>query len=251
MRPVNSSSPFKKWINPNRIIPLLTILGAGTAIVLSLLGLITLSIAESIIIALLALLASDALSERLSVLEKIESRLSSLSFGQPLRARTDLPSIEERAGHASEICIIAVSAISLVTNHLSFFEKKIQDGCKIRFLLLDPNGPSLQTWDLLSYISKTEPDIKRTLEYLKKLVQIEQTKGKCEIRLTQVLLPFSMVAIDLQKNTGSMVVEYHIFKTAFSERPHVFLTRQNSSKWFDFYRQQFEQAWSEATVWTP
>jgi membrane protein implicated in regulation of membrane protease activity len=58
MNPTNSSLHWKQWIKPNRLIPLLTILGAGTAIVLSLLGVIKLSVAENIIIALLALLAS-------------------------------------------------------------------------------------------------------------------------------------------------------------------------------------------------
>jgi hypothetical protein len=71
-----NSSWWKRWIKPSRFIPLLTILGAGTAIIFSLFGIIGLSVAENIILALLALLAVDALIERLSILERIETKLS-------------------------------------------------------------------------------------------------------------------------------------------------------------------------------
>ena len=67
---MNNISPFlrwKQWIKPNRLVPLLTILGAGTVLTLSLLGAIAFNLFENITIALLALLAVDALTERLSV----------------------------------------------------------------------------------------------------------------------------------------------------------------------------------------
>ncbi|MCP3683266.1 MAG: hypothetical protein GY861_11310, partial [bacterium] len=149
----NLSSRWKQWFNPNRLIPLLTILGAGTAIVLSFLGVIVLSTAENIIIALLALLAIDALTERLSILERIESRISNLSTGQTLTSRMEIPAVEEQAAKASEICVVAISGISLSVRYFAFFERKIKQGCKIRIILLNPDTTSLQTWDLQSKIT--------------------------------------------------------------------------------------------------
>jgi hypothetical protein len=70
---------WKRWLRPSHLVPLLTILTAGAAIVLSLLKLIELSVAEEIVIALLALLAVDALNERLSLLERMRARLEHLS----------------------------------------------------------------------------------------------------------------------------------------------------------------------------
>ena len=57
------------------------------------------------------------------------------------------------------------------------------------------------------------------------------------------------LAVDLEKESGSMVVEYHAFKTTISERPHVYLTPLDDPKWFDFYKEQFEEAWTNATIW--
>lgn len=252
MYTTSSSSRWKQWIKPNRLIPLLTILGAGTALVLSLLGVIVLSISENIIIALLALLAVDALTERLSVLERIETKIANLSQGKILRSRAEIPPLEEQAGTASEICIVAISGISLSLRYFAFLEKKIRSGCKVRIVLLnpDPNGVGLQAWDLQSRITTTGTDITSTLEIFKQLEQIKSRKGKIEIRLLEIFLPFSMVAVDLQKESGSMVVEYHAFKTTISERPHVYLTPLDDPKWFNFYKQQFEEAWTNATVWS-
>ena len=94
---------WKRWLAPDRLIPSLTILGAGVAIVLSLIKAIQLTTAEEIIIALLALISVDALNERLSLLEKIEARLHSLGTENTLKSRNDLKSPVEKAKYASEI----------------------------------------------------------------------------------------------------------------------------------------------------
>jgi hypothetical protein len=64
---------------------------------------IKLSMAENIIIALLALLAVDALSERLNILERVDAKLSNLAVGQTLRRRRDIPTPTSHARHATEI----------------------------------------------------------------------------------------------------------------------------------------------------
>jgi hypothetical protein len=168
-----------------------------------------------------------------------------------LKSRAEIPSVEEQAGYASEICIIAISGISLSVRYLAFFERKLKGGCKIRIILLDPSASSLHTWNLLNKITTAEADIKSGLNVFRALAQMDSSKGKFEIRLSDVFLPYSMFAVDLQKEFGSMVVEFHAYKRTIGERPHIFLTPQNAPKWFDFYRQQFEQAWSDATAWTP
>lgn len=252
MEPVDLLPKWKRWVKPSRLIPSLTILGAGSIGVLSYLGVITLSIPEGVIIALLGLLAIDALIERLDILERIDAKLNRITVNQPLlRKRLDLPPVGERAINASEICIVAVAATTLATYHLNFFERKIRDGCRIRIVLLNPDVPSLQTWNLQSKMPRTEEFIRTTLATLRELVEMNKIKGKCEVRLLDVFLPFSMFAVDLQKISGSMIVEYHVYKDTPEERPHIFFTSQNDPFWFNFYRQQFEQAWAEAKVWTP
>jgi hypothetical protein len=181
MPPTDLTPKWKRWIKPGRLIPSLTILGAGSVGVLSYLGIVVLSIPESIIIALLGLLAVDAFVERIDILERIENKLSRARVGEPLKRRVDLLPIREEATNASEICIIAVAATTLITYHHNFFESLIRNGCKIRIILLNPDGVSLQTWNLQSKIPRSQEYIRTSLESLKKLVQLSKVKGKCEV----------------------------------------------------------------------
>ena len=248
MQSTNSSARWKRWFRPGRLVPLLTILGAATVLVLSLLKVFQLDLPDEVIIALLALLAIDALTERLGLLENIEVKLAGLSVGQALRKRADIPPIEEQALYGSEICIAAISAISVVVRYQSVFESKLRAGCNVRVILLDPSSPALQTWNLLGK-TPVDSDIRSALEYFKGFSQVEGARGKCEVRLLNVFLPFSMLAVDPQEDSGSMVIEYHAYKMPFNERPHVFLTQRGDPWWFAYYKQQFEKAWSDARVW--
>lgn len=242
-------SRWKQWLKPGRLLPMLTILGAGVAIVLSLFGIIALNLAENIIIALLGLLAIDAFSERLNVLEGIENKLSGLSAGQTLRMRTEVPPVDIHAAHAQEICFVAISGISLRVRYFGFLEKKIKDGCRVRIILLDPDGLGVQACDLISRVTIAQADIRSTLETFRGLVPLGKDKGKFEVRLSKAFIPFTLQAVDPQKESGSMVVEFHTYKKTLNERPHVFLTALDHPQWFDFYREQFEQAWLESTDW--
>lgn len=151
---------LKDWLKPGRLIPILTIFAAGTAIVLSMLGIIPLTPAESIIVALLALLSVDALTERLGVLERLEAKLELMPVHEGLRKRSEIPLLEERARNASDICILAVSAISLTVRYLSFLEGLLHSGSTLRVILLDPASDSLRTWELLMKVTTSVSDIR-------------------------------------------------------------------------------------------
>ena len=242
---------WKTWLRPNRIVPLLTLLVAGSAGVLGILGIIQMSFVDGIIISLLALLSVDALTERLSILEKIEDRLSKIPIGEQLLSRTQLLPARELARTATEIAFIGVSGISLLVNEVGFLEQKMKEGCKLRFVLLDPKSSSLQAWNLLVKVTTTGKDIESALEYLTGLMQMEKVKGKCEVRLSKVYLPCAVLIGDPNKDTGSMNVEFYTYKTTLVDRPHVRLSRMQNRRWFDFYVTQFEQVWSDAEKWTP
>ena len=246
-----SRSGFKAWLRPGRLIPILTILGAGIALVLSLLNIIALTIAENIIVALLALLAVDALTERLSILERLDTKMRLISFNEGLRKRSEIPLVEEQAANAYEICILAVSAISLIIRYLSFFENILMKGSSIRVILLNPGSESLNAWKLQMKVTTTVSDINSSLEMLRGIMQATDAKGECEIRLSEVFVPFSMVATDIHHESGSMVVEYHTYRTTLSERPHILLAPSENPYWFNFYREQFEQLWSDSKLWSP
>lgn len=231
--------------------PLFTMLGAGLAIVLSLLGILELTLAENIIVALLGLLAFDALTERLNVLEKIEAKLDYSSRESALKSRQEYIPLPERAEHAMEICILAISATTITAPNLGFYQNKLKSGCGIRVILLDPDSPSLEIWALQNKSTSTDLDIRSALETFRWLIQMSDAKGVCQLRLAEVFPPFSMVATDLQKDTGEIIVEFYTYKSALDDRPHVALNAVDDPYWYNHYKQQFEQMWANATPWIP
>ena len=236
----------RQWLRFNRLFPILTILGAGVPIYLDVIEFIELSIAENIIISLLALLAIDSLSERLTLLEKLESRLSSIINSKTLHSRNEMSTPPELCASASEVCLLAVHGHSVTGPYIGFFRELLDKECTIRIVLLDPDSPNAETYNRWKDQPIAIPFIRSSLESLKMLTQYK-SKGSCEVRLINMFLPFSMLAADFAKKNGKMNVEFHSYKLAIDERPHVNLAMKADPFWFNYFRKQFELAWGEAS----
>lgn len=242
---------IKQLLRLGKLIPILTITGGIAAILLSFFQVIPLTTPENIIVGLLLLLAIDAFAERLDILDKIEAKLDKITSGNSLRSRNEIIPVEEQAKYASEICILAPSAISLSVRFISFFENKIKNGCKLRIILLDPDSPAVEIFKWQSKTQTIDSDVTTSLSAFNQLVNLKKVRGKCEIRLSKAFTPFSMFAVDMKTDKGTMIVEFRGYKKALNEFPHVYLTRGIDSHWFTFYERQFEQIWAESKVWIP
>lgn len=174
-----------------------------------------------------------------------------------LKSRTEFQPLGEQFATASEIVLVAVSGNSLFGPHYALLERKLKEGCKLRVVLLDPEGKAVKMWDAISkeaILSKsipTESEIISSLNYLKALIRSEKTKGLCEVRLTNFFLPYSMIIVNPHtKDTCSVIVEFHAFQTPPSNRPHIRLDLDDQP-WFDFYLKQFEDVWASTKEWKP
>ena len=223
---MNNSKIIKRF-RLSHIIGILTISGAGCAVVLSFLKIIEITIAEDIIIALLGLIAIDALVERLHILEKIESKLDREQYKHILRKRVDIVPPDKMAKNASSIHALTISAYSIGVPYIDFYESKLKEGCDIKFILLDPNSKCLATLNQqnLDYID-TKNHIDSSLRVLKPLSKEKKYKGKFEIRLSEVFFPFSMVGMDFGKETGKISIEFHCYKVSLDRRPHLILEKK-------------------------
>ncbi len=240
---------WKSWIKIGRLVPLATILAGVTIGILSILGRLQVTMAEGVIIALLTLLSFDALVERLSLLEKIDEKLERWPAQEILRDRSKLIRMEELAAGATEICASGVSLYSIIPPYYDFYLKKLQEGCHLRFMVLNPNSPGADIFNATQRVQTAVDDIKTSLKFLDALLRYEKTRGKCEVRLSQFHLPFSMVIIDGQKDNGSMISEVLVYKRSLPDRPHLYLTKRDHGKWFLFFYNQFETLWQDSSVW--
>ena len=142
--------------------------------------------------------------------------------------------------------MISPAMATLISIAPGFIEKKIRNGCKVRILLPNPDDEqALHAWRHLNKAAIIESRIRDTLRTLGGIIQTSGTNTNCQVKLSDVFSPFSMFAVDLHNNLGTMVVEYHCYKTPGDLRPHIFLTAKDDLIWFTHYRDQFDLAWSE------
>lgn len=246
MQPHMSRTRWKDWLRIRRLIPLITVLFALAVGILSILHRFQPTYVEGIIITLLALLALDSLVERVGLLEKIEERISRLPSSDQLKDRSGLRDIREMGISATEIVAAGPTLVQLITPNFDFFAKKMREGCNLKFVLLDPKSPAWEIWHQ-GQIAPTRSDINSSLSILCELMRLKGAKGKCEVKLSQTYLHFSLVATDPKKERGQMNVEMLALKVSLHNRPHIHLTKREHEKWFNFFCDQFEQHWSTTT----
>jgi hypothetical protein len=92
-----------------------------------------------------------------------------------------------------------------------------------------------------------DKDIAAVLGTLKhKIVENALITDKCEIRLTRVIPPFSIIAVDSSKLSGSVSVEFQAYKLNPDQRLHILLSPEENNLLCDYYQNQFEEAWKDA-----
>jgi len=243
---------LRSWWRLSRLVPLLTITGAAAFLLCASFGLVKLRLAEGVLIGLLSLVAVDALVERISILERLERSMGDGGRIQPLRKRDVIPSPDRFARQASSIHVLAVSGISIARRYEHFFRQKLSEGCRIEFLLLKPDSTLVEIWKKQNLGSATtEAHIHSTLQVLRAWVDEYAKSRCCEVRLLNMFAPFSLVGVDFDKRTATMLVEFHGYKTALDQRAHIEISKEDHPYWFNFFRDQYLHALadSEAVDW--
>ncbi|MCL4707199.1 hypothetical protein KJ068_18750 [bacterium] len=246
MHETRRASAWRDWLKLRRLLPLLTIAFAVGVGVLSFFDLIA-QVPDEVIVTLLALIAVDALVERMSLLEKISARVEKWPEEEVLRDRSKLNRMEELAAGATEIWAAGISLVSIIRPYDNFYLQKLREGCNLRFLLLDPDSEVVRVLNKKQQTPTIKRDIKSSLQALADLRNQKKVRGKCEVRLVQAFLPFSLIIVNSQKDHARMTVEFLAYKKNLHDRPHLQLTKRSDEKWFRFFCDQFEILWQDSS----
>jgi hypothetical protein len=250
---------FRRLLELRSIIPVLTISLAflGVSGFAQKLGFT----AEQIILGLLGIIAIDTLVDRLGYLHRIEEGIKSLSGAvskPPFLSREMLDRIEpfERfLGRGRDVLISGVALNSIAGPRREFFRRMILQGSHLRFLLLDPDSPSLGA---IAYSHGMSPealksDILGALNHLALLEGITSTghvqQGSIEVRLLQAIPNISIVMRDSDRAIGEIRCELHIYKTDTTERPSFRLT-PDDEEIYRRYRDAIDRLWNDSKQWT-
>jgi hypothetical protein len=212
---------------------------------------------DKVIIALLGLLAINALLDRIyltgELREKVESidRTVSNISAEHLGFRGEFGTTEDLLLQARKEIWISGVALDGVSRLTGLFEQQIQSGVAVRFLAISQdssvvNGTAKFFGDDPHDLSSRLQTNLRTLH--RRLVS--PYPEMASLRTFSHRPSLGYFIIDPHTEFGYMRVETYISKTEQHERPMFQLFKGKDKSWFEVYRRDFENLWSHAQDWS-
>jgi len=241
------------WLKLDLLAPIVTILVAATVPALYSLGIIQLTVGEGFIIGLIAVLAIDALIERVKVLNEIRNdvkqlMLRSLTSQDVFQTRPSSP-LEDRLANAKSLDIAAPSLNAIAKTQHDLLLKKASEGCKIRLLLLNPHNEELMKYTYL-LMGATSPEEQKG-EILSSLDRFTNhnpylQSGLLQIRMHDYPLTHGLFITNSDMPNGKLRVETYI-KDRRPNRTPGFVVHKATDPWtFNQYTNEFNDLWDKA-----
>lgn len=161
---------------------------------------------------------------------------------------SDLPSLTELARDATTIDIMMWAASGLFDLYDGFIYKKIEDGCRFRLLIIDPNCEAANVIYENSRNKEIKASIRKMINKYKRLpTKFKTSKLDFELRLTKWLMPTNMIIIDGNKQNGVIHLGLYpaYLRTPQNERRFILIDSKNTKEEYLHFCDQFEKLWND------
>jgi hypothetical protein len=216
---------------------------------LSLLGMTSVGVVLSLILAILALLSVSLLvsREQLSELQKAVDARGVVSPAAGFFVEEDLAQIRERLGTADEAWMWGVTMQTHIPLLVEPLRKGLREGKHYRVMLVKPRGAAIRMAALRAGEGSAddfEHHLEGNLSRVRSLASFNSA-GRLEYRLLDYLGPILYV-FDPQEESGAIYYRAPRFGGTSDQRPTFWVFRCNDPLWFDRLRDEFEAAWNLA-----
>jgi hypothetical protein len=217
--------------------------------VLGIVGVASIKVLASAIVALLAILAFSQIRSRRHVADIARGQRS-----DPLSAfQTEFPAdLESRRGSASSLLLIGISMTRTVQGgSLTVLRQMLRSGGKIRVLLVDPTEDALmRAASEHRHYGITAERLKRRVEgTLDELAMLRDvTGGEVEIRVAQFIPHMGISIMDLGSPDGLIVLQHYEHRPATESAP-IFSLRPADGFWYEHFAGEAERLWQDGTPW--
>jgi hypothetical protein len=168
-----------------------------------------------------------------------------------LRSSDSYTRFQDYVSGAEELFVVGSSLIAFTTLYRFDIADLVRAGCRLKVLLLDPDGFGLDVaagWAMCPKNS-FKAEIHNSLDHLNWIA--EAGEERVEIRLTKIAAPLSGLMVDPDKINGRMRVDFILAKCNPQLRPHVELTVKNNEKWYNIFKGGFDGFWEQGVRWSP
>lgn len=226
----------------------LTIVAAVVVSVLSYFDVVPGPKVAGLILAVLAVLAFNALTTRVAIADAVE-RIG----GGGHHFHADFPAeVRPRREASDDIYLIGVDLNRTIETSYGAFERALRRGGRIRILLTDPDADDVAV-DARCQISRPAvADLRRRIwSSLRDLTSLKSSVGgDLEVRTTRTPLKFGLNFVDAHRASATLFVQLYTYRLAGESRPHFQLTHSDG-EWFECYRDQAETLWRDSPVFDP
>jgi hypothetical protein len=151
---------------------------------------------------------------------------------------------------ADELLITGVTRNTLVHTNYGNFEKWLTKGCRIRFLLVDPESEAAATAADRYHAGRSPENLRErgrnTLRLLSELRR--STGGDLAVRLTAHPLAMGLVAVDAplstRGQTSALFMEYFTYQASGEPK---FVVLPSDERWFAHFAEEAESLWRAAS----
>lgn len=158
-----------------------------------------------------------------------------------------------RLAKAKEVCMLGINVNGIVANYGSFIIEKAKDGCKFRFLLVDPRF--FEREEMTSALwpggMRSQIDLGQTINIIEQIIK-EVGNDNVRLSFTTFPPPYSLLMINPNESADSEIqIELYTYQNSTNRRPHFILTRNSNPHWHEFFYREFEDSWKQSHPHTP
>ncbi len=161
------------------------------------------------------------------------------------------PELVQSMDRAKDLLITGVARNTMLTSSYNKFEAWLNNGRRIRFLLIDPSSDPTVAHAAERYYAERSPNIlrERIKHSLKLLDELQRsTGGELAVRLTTQPLAMGIVATDstsgLRSSDSAIFAEYYTYQAVGEPK---FILTPADAKWYENVLGEAESLWANAT----
>lgn len=157
------------------------------------------------------------------------------------------PAFRDAMRRASTLSLLGYSHNRMAVTYAAALGRMLEDGGRLRILMLDPDDPIIFDANERSYAPKAHEDVRHQHEAAAATLAAiaKRARPGCfELRLIKRLPPFTIYLFDEDDSQlGQAFVWLTPWRRPSSQRPGFHLTAQRDAEWYPFFRDQVQALW--------
>jgi hypothetical protein len=225
----------------------LYVLAAGslTFTVLGFLGITTVTILASVILALLAMLALSQIRSRQHV-----AAIATMQRADPLALfQVAMPTeLASTRSTATSFLYIGESMVRTAQNGRADLRRMLSDAGKVRVLILDPDNESLLRAADRLRDNMAGGRIRNTLAELTALHK--NVGGQLEVRTSSFVPRIGVYGFNLGEADAALFIQHYEHRPRHDSAP-IFRLDVKDGFWFEYFAAEATRMWDDGTRWSP